>query len=183
MHVCGHGLFKDACPLFFSQMKVYKASEEGIDDRLELDKRKDSRAFCCYFESEEVLPLGFYDLQNKIRDGLQEAFCEKYDNGENRNSWDRFYFSAELLISERIIIEMTNEILDDKLVGLILEYLKTIPSPYCVIVAVYKGMQRGSEYLGRFIINLDEIVVEASLWKTWSSQITVFKETSIPHSH
>lgn len=157
-------------------MKVYGASEKEIDKRLELDKRKDSSAFCRYFESEEVLPSGFYDLQNKIRDGLQETFCKKYDNGVSRNSWDNFYFPAELLMSERIIIEMTKEILDNKLVSLILAYLEVIPSRYCVIVAVYKGMQRGSEYLGRFIINLDEIAVEASLWKTWSDQIKLFRD-------
>jgi hypothetical protein len=151
-------------------MKVYKADEEEIDQRLKLDRRQDSIAFCRYFKSEKELPEGFYDLQDKIRNGLEETFNSAYDNGGTWD-WNLFYFSAELLISERILVEISDEILNDKLVGLIMSYLEKCPAKYCVILAVYRGMHRGSDYLGRFIINFDEIAVETSLCEVWSKQV------------
>jgi hypothetical protein len=82
-----------------------------------------------------------------------------------------FYFPAELISSERIIIELSSEILSDKLLGLILNYLEKCESKYCVIAAVYSGKIVGENWLGRFVINLEEIAVEESLAKTWSRKV------------
>lgn len=160
-------------------MKIYKSSEKEIDERLRLDKRKNSKAFCRYFDSEEELPAGFYDLQDKIRDGLEKVFWENFDDKADRSqlpSWRKpmnkfFFFSAELLISERIIIELSIEILDDKLIGLIMSYLEKYASSYCVIGAVHSEEIKGEKYIGRFVINLDEIAVEESLADIWARQV------------
>lgn len=44
-------------------MKTYKISENELDERLELDKRKNHRAFCVCSQTLEEAPDGFYDLQ------------------------------------------------------------------------------------------------------------------------
>ena len=163
----------------FNQMRTYKASEMEIDERLRLDKRSDARAFCNYFNSEQELPAGFYDLQDKIRDGLEKEFFSNFDDGVDRSHlkpWQRgenkfFYFPAELLISERIIIEISHEILNDTLIGLILSYLGKCHACYCIIIAVYHEIIKGSKYVGRFVIDLAEIAVEASLAEIWSKQV------------
>jgi hypothetical protein len=162
-------------------MKVYKASETEIDQRLALDKRKAKAAFCRGFESDSELPVGFCDLQDKIRDGLEAEFWGKFDDGKERPKVDNyglpvfhahFFFPAELISSERIIIELNREILDDKLLGVILAYLEKSAPQYCVIAAVCtgKGME-GINYAGRFVINLEEIAVEESLVEVWSKQV------------
>jgi hypothetical protein len=107
---------------------------------------------------------------------MQREFWLNFDNGVGQlraNPWESesFCFNTDMFGSERIVIELSNEILGDKLIGLILSYLEKCPSHYCVIAAVYRGMQKGSEYLGRFILNLDEIAVEESLADVWSKQV------------
>jgi len=160
-------------------MKTYKSCEKEIDERLALDKRRDSKAFYRYFDSEEVLPAGFHHSQDEIRKGLENEFWKNFQakgNDVRLSSWRKpdnqfFFFPADLMNCELIKLEISQEILSDKLIGIIMSYLEKRLSRYCVNVAVYKGMQRGSEYLGRFIINLDEIAVEESLAGTWSEQV------------
>jgi len=160
-------------------VKIYKASEKEIDDRLALDKRRDVRAFYRYFEPDEELPSGFHDLQDKIRDGLGKEFWTNFDDGIDRsnlptwemriNTW--FFFPAELVNCELVKVEMSDEILGDKLIGITLAYLEKCPARYSMGAAVYRGIQKGREYLGRFVINLEEIAVEESLADTWSKQV------------
>ncbi len=160
-------------------MKIRKAVEKDIDERLALDKRRDPRGFSRCFESEEELPAGFHDLQDKIRDGLEREFWTNFDDGIDRSklaSWkmpmnELFFFPAELGNCEQIRLEISDQILGDKLIGLLLSYLDKCPSHYCLVAAVYKGMQKGSEYLGRFIVNFEETVVESSLCDVWRKQV------------
>jgi hypothetical protein len=158
-------------------MKIYKASEKEIDQRLLLNRRQDIRGFCHNFDSE--IPAGFYELQDKIRDGLDKEFRANFDDGVDRSHlkpWEMwmhtlFFFNPDEINSERIIIEMGKEILGDKLIGLILAYLEKCPSRYCVIGSVSEKLEGDNDYIGRFIINLDEIAVEESLADTWSKQV------------
>lgn len=150
-----------------------------MDERLALDKRRDPKAFYRYFVSEEELPAGFYDSQDRIRDGLEKELATNFEDGvghSKRPSWRKpdnkfFFFPEELMNCELVKFEMSNEILGDKLIGVIMSYLEKCSSRYGVVAAVYRGMQRGSEYLGRFVINLDEIAVEESLVGIWSKQV------------
>lgn len=73
--------------------------------------------------------------------------------------------------SERLVFEMSQEILTGKMIGLVLAYLEKTSPSYCLTASVYKNMEKGSDYLGRFVITLDEIAVEESLVETWSKQI------------
>lgn len=164
-------------------MKVYTAREREIDERLELDKRHDPKGFCRNFSSKEMSDK-FYDLQHKIRDGLEEKFRANFDDAvdgsqlqssEAGASHTLFYFDTDLTGSERIIVEFACEMLSDKLVDLIRSYLEKCQVPYCVIVAVYRGMHKGSEYLGRFVINLEEVAVEESLADIWTKQVHTFE--------
>lgn len=162
-------------------MKVCKISEADLDRRLRLDKRTANEAFCRNFDVEADIPVGFFDQQDRIRNNLEKEFFVKFDDGKNRSklpSWkwatshELFFFPAELIGSERIIIELSSEILDDRLLGVILSYLETFSPPYCVIAAVYLGRNMdGKDYVGRFVINLDEIAVEESLTAIWSRQV------------
>jgi hypothetical protein len=160
-------------------MNIYKTSAKELDERLELDKRRDNRAFGIVYDSLEEAPEGFYDLQRNISDGLQKEFRANFDDGVDRSklkSWQMwrhnfFCFNGDMFGSERIVIEMTKEILGDKLLGLIMSYLEKCSSRYSVIAAVYNGKIEGDKYLGRFVINLDEIAVEESLADTWSQQV------------
>lgn len=161
-------------------MKVYAANEAEIDERLNLDKRQDSRAFCLCFKTLEEAPDGFYELQDRLREGLENEFWANFDDGVDRSrfkSWQsgamhsQFYFNSDLFGSERIVIELSNQIVGDKLIRLIMSYLEKSSPRYCVVAAVYKGMERGSEYLGRFVMTLEEIAVEESLAGTWSKRI------------
>jgi hypothetical protein len=163
-------------------MKVYKATEADIDRRLKLDKRKTNEAFFRnFYESDSILPIGFYELQDKIRDGLEEEFAKEFDDGKDRSrlrpyqlatSYDFFSFPAEPVSSELILIEVSSEILSDRLIGVILSYLERSTSQYCVIATVYLGKEIiGSNYLGRFLVNLGEIAVEESLVEAWSRQV------------
>jgi len=122
-------------------MKIYKISEEEIDLRLGLDRLHDQGAFCSCFESEESLPPDFYSTQDKIRDGLEAVLNSNYENG-GLWEWKLFYVSAEPILSERILVELSSEILDDRLIGLLLSYLEKSAVSYCIIVSVYKGMQK-----------------------------------------
>jgi hypothetical protein len=160
-------------------MKIYKGNEKELEERLALDKRREPKAFYRYFGSEEELPTAFHDLQDRIRDGLEKELWTNFEDGVDQSknpSWRKptnkfFFFSAELMNCELVKLEMSHEILGDKLIGIILSYLEKCPSRYSVVAAVYRGMQKGSEYLGRFVINLDEIAVEESLVETWSKQV------------
>jgi hypothetical protein len=129
-------------------MKICRLSEEEIDQRLLLDSRETSLAFCRNFESELDLPHGFFGQQDRIRDGLEMEFFAKFDDGKDRSkleSWElatsheQFFFPAEPINSERMIIELSSEILNDKLIGLILSYLEKFAPQYCVITAVCLG--------------------------------------------
>jgi hypothetical protein len=62
-------------------VNVYTSSESEMDERLNLDKRRNARAFCICFESLEEAPEGFYKQQDQIRDGLEEEFLAKFKEG------------------------------------------------------------------------------------------------------
>ncbi|HTV41863.1 MAG TPA: hypothetical protein VMF08_14875 [Candidatus Sulfotelmatobacter sp.] len=157
-------------------MKIYKASEKEINERLELDKRKSSRGFGVCFDSLEEAPNGFYKTQDEIRNGLQKEFWLAFDNGAEHlryKPWDSkfFYFNTDMFGSERMVVEISKAIFSDKLIGLILSYLEKCSSRYYVIASVYENLDKGSQYLGRFVINLNEIAVEESLAAIWSQQV------------
>lgn len=157
-------------------MKIYKISQKELDERLELDKRQDSRGFRVSFKTLEEAPDGFYALQDKIRDGLEKEFWLSFDNGAEhlrRNPWDskNFFFNADMFGSERLVVEMSKEILNDKMIGLTLSYLEKNAPSYCLTASVFENMEKGSDYLGRFVINLDEIAVEESLADIWAKQV------------
>jgi hypothetical protein len=160
-------------------MKIYKATEKEIDDRLLLAKQHDIRGFCRNFDSKDEMPTGFYKSQDKLRNGLEKVFWENFDDKADRSklpSWQTpmnefFFFDAEDIASERMVIEMSFEILGDKLIGLIMSYLEKYASGYCVIGAVHTEEKNGAKYIGRFVINLDEIAIEESLADTWSKQV------------
>jgi hypothetical protein len=157
-------------------MRTYRLSEKDLDERLELDKRRDPRGFRISYDSLEEAPSGFYDLQNKIRSGLQKEFWLAFDNGaENlrRSPWDsnNFFFNSDMFGSERLVVEINKEILNDKLIGLVLSYLEKHAPSYCLTASVFDGKIEGEKYIGRFVINLDEIAVEESLADTWSQQV------------
>jgi len=163
-------------------MRIYKISEAELDRRLILDKKISKEAFCCnYYGSDKTVPVGFCELQDKIRDGLEAEFWAKFDGDQERPKVDSyglsifhecFSFPADPINSERIIIELCSKILNDVLVGLILSYLEKTSSQYCVIVAVSLGENmEGSSYIGRLVVNLDEIAVEEPLVEIWSKQV------------
>ena len=163
-------------------MKIHRASEVDIDRRLTLDKRKTKEAFCRnFYESDTMIPIGFCELQDKIRDGLEAEFWAKFDDGKESPKVDNyglatlhdcFFFPADPINSERIIIELNSEILNDALIGLILSYLEKAAPNYCIIVAVCTGKNmKGINYVGRFVLNLEEIAVEESLVEIWSRQV------------
>lgn len=161
-------------------MRIYQISKKELDERLELDKRQNGRAFCICFKSLEEAPKEFYKLQDKIRNGLQEEFWLNFDNGAEllrRKPWDskNFYFNTDMFGSERIIVDMSKEILGDKLIGLIMSYLEKCPSRYCVVASVLESMDRGANDIGRFVINLEEIAVEESLADTWLKQVKLME--------
>ncbi len=161
-------------------MKIYKINEQELDEKLELDKRSNQRGFRTVFNSLEEAPDGFYDLQNQIRNGLQQVFWLAFDKGVEDlpdKPWDSkyFYFNTDIFGSESLVVEMSKEILGDKLIGLIMSYLEKCSSRYCLIASVYESMERGAVYLGRFVINLDEIAVEEALVDTWFKQVRVME--------
>jgi hypothetical protein len=169
-------------------LKTYKISENELDERLELDKRKNHRAFCICFKTLEEAPDGFYDLQRKISDGLEHLFRANFDDGVDRSHlkpwqmWQHnfFCFNGDMFGSERIVVEMSKEILADKMIGLVLAHLeKTAPS-YCLTADVYESMERQSQFLGRFVINLDEIAVEESLADIWSRHVKFMEIENLP---
>lgn len=134
--------------------------------------------FCRNFESKSDLPVGFYDQQDKIRDDLEKEFFAKFKDAKDHsdlNTWQSyksFFFPADLMNSEKVIIELSSEILGDALIGLILSYIEKFSSNYCVIVEVFLGRNiKGKNYVGKFVVNLEEIVVEESLAKIWSKQV------------
>jgi hypothetical protein len=163
-------------------MKIYKISEAELDRRLMLDKKISKEAFCCnYYESDETLPVGFCELQDKIRDGLEAQVVAKFGDTEVPTEsenfglphlHENFFFPADLINSERIIIEINNKILNDVLLGIILSFLSKPAPQYCLIAAVYTGRGMvGPNYVGRFVINVEEIAVEESLAEIWSKQV------------
>lgn len=159
-------------------MIVYTASAQEMDERLNLDKRQDSRAFCLCFESLHEAPEGFYEQQNEFRDGLEKEFWANFAEGKelSESSWESpsnkwFYFDGDMHGSERIEIELTDNIIGDKLLGVIMAYLEKGATGYCVVGVVYNEKQKGNNYIGRFVMNRDEIAVEESLVELWSRQI------------
>ena len=71
-----------------------------------------------------------------------------------------------------MIIELNSEILNDRLIGLILSYLEKFSPRYCVIAAVFSGRDmKGKNYIGRFVVNLEQIAVEEPLAGLWSKQV------------
>jgi hypothetical protein len=166
-------------------LKTYKISKRELDERLKLDKRQDSRGFRICFKTLEEAPDGFYDLQRIISDELEKEFCANFEEGYEApryewanptNKW--FCFNGDMFGSERIVIEMSQEILGDKLLGVIMSYLEKNAPSYCLTADVYESME-SDNYLGRFVVNLDEIAVEESLADTWSKQIKFMEiETS-----
>jgi hypothetical protein len=165
-------------------VNVYRATEREIDERMNLDKRQNSRAFYLCFKTLEEAPEGFYDRQNELRDGLEKEFWESYKEGKEepdeeelvpwvRNKW--FYFDGDMYGAERIDIELTDNIIGDKLLGTVMAYLEKNAPNYCVIGAVYKEQMKGKNYMGRFIVTGDEIVVEESLAELWSKQVKIME--------
>jgi hypothetical protein len=163
-------------------VNVYTATEKEIDERMNLDKRQNSRAFYLCFKTLEEAPEGFYDRQNELRDGLEKEFWESYKEGkeEPRYKWANpdnkwFYFDGDMYGAERIDIELTDNIIDDKLLGIVMAYLEKNAPNYCVIGAVYKDEMTGKNYMGRFIVTTDEIVVEGSLAELWAKQVRIME--------
>ena len=165
-----------------SKMKVYKASEADLDRRLMLDKRKTKEAFCRnFYESDAMIPVGFCELQDKIRDGLEAQVVAKFGDTETSAEPDsfglphlheNFLFPADPINSERIILEINNKILNDVLWEIILSFLSNSAPQYCVVAAVFGGKNmKGINYVGRFVVNLEEIAVENSLAEIWSRQM------------
>jgi hypothetical protein len=163
-------------------MKVYRVSEADLDRRLMLDKRKAKEGFCRnFYESDAMIPVGFCEQQDKVRDGLEAAFLEEFNCSKERTDSDNyglatlheyFYFSADSVNSERIIVEISSEILNDALIGLVLSYLSKSAPQYCVIAAVSTGKNmKGINYVGRIVVNLEEIAVEESLTEIWCRQV------------
>lgn len=165
-------------------MKISKVSEVEIDLRLKLDKRRDPRAFCRCFDSLDEAPVGFYDLQNEIRKELDKIFWTNFDDHIDRShfaSWEPgamhtlFCFNTDMIGADQIVVEIVDKILGDKLVGVILAYLEEQAFSYCVIAVVYKEMINGKNYIGRVVINLNEIAVEESLFHVWSDQVRIME--------
>lgn len=162
-------------------MNVHISSEKEMDERLQLDKRSDDSVFCRNFDSEDDLPPGFHDEQETIRDGLEKVLWDNFDDGINRSRfkpWQtsaathtQFFVMDEMCGSERLIVELSEEILGDKLIGLIWAYLEKCPAPYCIIGSVHRGRLGDGVYLGRFVMNKNEIVVEESLSDAWARQV------------
>lgn len=167
-------------------MKTYKISQSELDERLELDKRKNHRAFCICFKTLEEAPKGFYDLQRKISGGLEKELCANFEEGYEApryewanpsNKW--FFFNGDMFGSERIVIEISKEILGDKLISLILSYLEKNAPSYCLTADVYESMERQSQFLGRFVVNLVEIAIEESLSDIWTMQVKFMEIESL----
>ncbi len=118
-------------------MKVLKFSENDLDERLDLDRRRDRRAFCICFETLEEAPKEFYDFQFETGEGLSQEFWKHFE-GENQQvpskSWkskmaENFCFNTDMFGSERLVFEINHTILGDKLLGLVLSYLeKNVPA-------------------------------------------------------
>jgi hypothetical protein len=166
-------------------MRIYKISEVDLDRRLILDKKISKAAFCCnYYESDEMIPAGFCELQDKIRDGLEAQVVAKFgdpdvvlesDNFGLPIMHEKFFFPADPINSERIIIEINYKIVNDELLEIIKSFLSKSAPQYCLIVAVYTGKSmNGPNYIGRFVINVEEIAIEESLAETWSKQVQCF---------
>ncbi|HSY43353.1 MAG TPA: hypothetical protein VK811_05540 [Candidatus Acidoferrum sp.] len=160
-------------------MKVYAISETELNERLNLDKRRNSRAFYLCFETLDEAPAGFYERQNELRDGLEKEFWTNFEEGKEDpghglikivyNKW--FFFDGDMYGSERIDIEITDNIIGDKLLGIIMAYLEKSAPNYCVIGAVYREKLTGKNYLGRFVVTCEEIAVEESLVELWTNQV------------
>jgi hypothetical protein len=149
-----------------------------IDERLNLDKRRNDRAFCVCFDSLDEAPAGFYELQDKIRDELEKELMGQFKDGiepplikgaRPSNKW--FYIDWDMHGSERVPIDVTDNILGDKLLGIIMAHLEKWEPRYCVIGVVYRKEMEGKNYMGRFVVNRDEIAVEESLAELWSEQV------------
>lgn len=163
-------------------MIVYTASKQEMDERLNLDKRQNSRAFCLCFESLDEAPEGFYDQQDELRAGLEKEFWANFAEGKEpvESDWETptnkwFYFDGDMHGSERIEIELADTIIGDKLLGVIMAYLGKGATGYCVVGVVYNEELKGNNYVGRFVLNRDEIAVEESLAELWSRQVKIME--------
>ncbi len=83
---------------------------------------------------------------------------------------ENFYFNTDMFGSERLVFEINDAILGDKLLGLVLSYLEKKCPRFCFLAAVYENYD-SQKYLGRFVVNLEEIAVEETLAGTWSKQV------------
>ena len=161
-------------------MKVFRASENEFDTRLELDRRKVNAAFFVRYDSESEVPTGFYEQQHQFRDGLQLKFWAEFDNNSayvSKRPWESksFFFNEDSFNFESIFVEIAVKILGDKLLHLVSSYLGESGSGYCLIVAVHTSMEREAGYLGRFAMNSKEIMIEESLAEIWSKQVSHFQ--------
>lgn len=163
-------------------MRVKAVDTAELDERLDLDKRCNTSAFCVTFHSLDEAPDGFYDLQSTIRDGLERRFAENFGNdGVDRSdlkAWELpryrwFCFNTDMCGAECIETEIVDEILGDKLVGIVLAYLEKEAPRYCMVAEVYRTELKGKNYIGRFVINLHEIAVEETLADIWSRNIQI----------
>jgi hypothetical protein len=160
-------------------VKVYTISESELDERLNLDKRRNNRAFCLCFDSLDEAPADFYKLQDKIRDGLEKEFWASFQEGKEppRYKWETsptnkwFFFDGDMHGSERMVIELADNIIGDKLLGIIMAYLEKSAPSYCVVGEVFRGELTGKNYKGRIVINCEEIAVEESLVQLWTKQV------------
>src|ERR1043165_3289869 len=112
-------------------MNAHKVTEQEIDTRLNLDRNVDQNGFCRNFYGNDSPPANFYQEQDTIRDGLERTLNCHYENGDD---WNLFFMPADFIPSERIIVEISNEILANNLIQLILNYLKETSPGYCVIL-------------------------------------------------
>src|ERR1700744_4977727 len=128
-------------------MKIYKISEAELDHRLKLDKKISKGAFCYnYYESDEMIPAGFCELQDKIRNGLEAQVVAKFGDAGVILELDsfglpimheNFFFPADPINSERLIVEINYKILNDELLEIIKSFLSKSAPQYCLNVAVY----------------------------------------------
>jgi len=159
----------------FMEIENLQNQRTGAWWRLELDKRQDRRAFCVCFKTLEEAPKEFYELQDKIRNGLQREFCWTLtmeqsicvgSRGIQINSFQYRYvwFGALVVWYE------SRRFLRDKLIGLIMSYLEKFPSPLLCGWNSFGNMERGSELLADLSSILMKLPLKNRLLILWSKQ-------------
>lgn len=164
-------------------MKVYSITENEIEQRLQLDARVDSGAFCKSYNSSSEVPADFYYAQNELRNSLEEVFWQNFDDGIDRSgvrSWEReamstlFYFVSDLIGAEQIAIQISEKILSDKSIGVILSYLAKQSSDYAVILIVHEGSLDEDNQIGCIVVNQYEIAIDERLTDLWREHVKWF---------